>query len=135
MISALLVKKDDTFLIELDETKINDDEYMCNLLGINKTMISSVVRTINDCYFRIYCQDFINRDVEWFSSFQVVNGKYKMDIPEEAIFIPVNQFVDADGELDEEILNIEKLYQFVLEERIGYIQMEDGVKAYAVALD
>jgi len=130
LISALLVKKDDTFLIELDETKINDDEYMCNLLGINKTMISSVVRTINDCYFRIYCQDFINRDVEWFSSFQVVNGKYKMDIPEEAIFIAINKYED-----DEEYLDLEKIYNFVFQDRIGYLKYLDGSKSCAILID
>ena len=130
MISALLVKKDDTFLIELDETKINDDEYMCNLLGINKTMISSVVRTINDCYFRIYCQDFINRDVEWFSSFQVVNGKYKMDIPEEAIFIAINKYED-----EEEYLEKKKIYNFVFQDRIGYLKYLDGSQSCAILID
>ena len=133
MISALLVKKDDTFLIELDETKINDDEYVCNILGVDNTITSSSLRYINSCAFRIYHQDYIE-NIEWYSGIHIKNG-IKGDIPEEAIFIPVNQFVDDYGELDEEILNLKNIYQFVLEGKIGYIEMEDGAKACAVALD
>lgn len=134
MLNALLVKKDGFELIEIDGKKIHNDEYVCNILGIDNTITSSSLRYINACAFRIYHQDYIE-NIEWYSGIHINGDDIKGDIPEEAIFIPVNQFVDDDGELDEEILNIEKLYQFVLEERIGYIQMEDGVKAYAVALD
>lgn len=133
MLNALLVKKDGFELIEIDGEKIHNDEYVCNILGIDNTITSSSLRYINSCAFRIYHQDYI-KNIEWYSGIHINGDNIKGDIPEEAIFIPVNQFVD-DGELDEEILNIEKLYQFVLEERIGYIQMKDEDTACAVALD
>ena len=134
MLNALLVKKDGFELIEIDENKIHNDEYVCNILGIDNTITSSSLRYINSCAFRIYHQDYI-KDIKWYSGIHINGDDIKGDIPEEAIFIPVNQFVDAEGELDEEILNIEKLYQFVLEERIGYIQMVDENTACAVVLD
>lgn len=133
MLNALLVKKDGCELIEIDGNKIHNDEYVCNILGIKNTITSSSLRYINSCAFRIYHQDYIE-NIEWYSGIHINNG-IKGDIPEEAIFIPVNQFVDADGEIDEEILNLENIYQFVLEGKIGYIEMDDGVKACAVALD
>lgn len=134
MLNALVVKKDSIELLEVDIDNIHNDEYVCNLLGINKTITSSVIRTINDCYFRIYCQDLVSSP-KWFSGVHKKENKIYGDIPEEAIFIPIDRFINDDGELDEEPLNAEILFDFVLADRVGKVKLDSGEETSAILLD
>lgn len=134
MLNALVVKKDSIELIEVNIDNIHNDEYVCNLLGINKTITSSVIRTINDCYFRIYCQDLVSSP-KWFSGVHKKENKIYGDIPEEAIFIPIDRFINDDGELDEEPLNLEILYDIVIKDRIGTLKLVDGSDANSILID
>lgn len=127
---ALLVKKNEVAIVDVDLDKRYDDDYMSNLLGIKKTLISSSVRSINSCFFRIYHQDYIARDIEWFSGIHKIENKISGDIPEEALFMAV----DIDGE-NEEPLNAEILFDFVLADRVGKVKLDSGEETSAVLLD
>ena len=127
---ALLVKRHDVNIVDVDLDKRYDNDYMSNLMGIKKTLISSSVRTINSCYFRIYHQDYIARDIEWFSGIHINEKEVKGDIPEEALFVAV----DIDGE-NEEPLNAEILFDFVLADRVGKVKLDSGEETSAVLLD
>lgn len=114
MVKVIRVLKDEIELIDAKEEELGDDRYTSNLLGVEKTIISSSIRYIKDCAFRIYYKDWCPRP-SWFSGIHQVDGCLEGDIPEEAIFVAINIV----GE-DEEILNANIIYHLI-SDRIGSV--------------